>query len=73
MTAEFLKKRGYTLEDEVMASRVVTVPDAERKHELSDSGHTLEEFYAGEERTPLWDSLSHDLMKRSFENFTIMN
>src|SRR6185295_4084600 len=46
LTTEFLTRKGYILEDEVMVARVVNVPDVERKHEMilfymenvSDSG-----------------------------------
>jgi hypothetical protein len=80
LTTEFLTKKGYRLEDEVMVSRVVNVPDPERKHEMilfymeniSDSGHRLRDFYIGEERTPLWQEMSRALAKRSFESFAII-
>jgi hypothetical protein len=80
LTTEFLTRKGYILEDEVMVSRVVNVPDVERKHEMilfymeniNDSGHRLRDFYNGEERTPLWQEMSRALTKRSFESFAII-
>ncbi len=80
LTADFLAGKGYLLEDELMASRFVTVPDAERKHELilfyiesiQDSGQRLEEFYKGDEKTAIWDQISKELTQRSTENFVIL-
>ncbi len=80
LTAKFLEEKGYVLEDEYMMSRFVTVPDRERKHELilfyiensRNTGHRLEEFYKGEEETPIWKEVSERLTKRSFENFTVL-
>lgn len=80
LTVDFLTRNGYAVPDEMMASRFVTVPDPERKHELilfymesiAGSGHRLEEFYQGDSRTPLWEELSQDLTKRSLESFRIL-
>ena len=81
LTADFLEKDGYILEDEYVMSRFVTVPDPERKHELilfyieniHPTGHHLNELYEGEaEETPLWKEISKELTKRSFENFSIL-
>jgi len=80
LTDEFLSRKGYILEDEVMVSRAVNVPDVERKHELilfymeniSESGHALRDFYNGEERTVIWRELSRDLTRRFFESFTVL-
>jgi hypothetical protein len=80
LTADFLEDKGYRLEDEYMMSRFVTVPDEERKHELilfyiensSTTGHSLKEFYKGEEETPIWNEISKGLTKRSLENFSIL-
>ena len=80
LTTEFLTRKGYILEDEVMVARVVNVPDVERKHEMilfymenvSDSGHRLSDFYNGEESTPLWQEISRALTKRLFESFAII-
>ncbi len=79
LTADFLSRKGYTLEDELMMSRFVTVPDAARKHELilfyvenvSGSGHRLQEFYAGDTETPVWQEISRGLTGRSLENFSV--
>jgi hypothetical protein len=81
LTANFLSGHGYRLEDELMASRFVTVPDPERKHELilfyienvSSSGHRLEEFYVGEEGTPVWAAIAKGLATRSLESFKVVN
>jgi hypothetical protein len=80
LTADFLEKKGYVIDDEYMMSRFVTVPDAERKHELilfyleavSPTGHRLEEFYKDGEATPIWREISPGLTKRSHENFTVL-
>ncbi len=80
LTVDFLTRNGYVVEDEMMASRLVTVPDPERKHELilfymesiAGSGHRLEAFYQGDDRTPLWQGLSQDLTKRALESFRIL-
>lgn len=81
LTVDFLTKKGYFIEDEMMASRFVTVPDIGRKHELiffyleniSESGHRLAEFYKGEDRTPIWEEISRGLTKRSSGSFIILN
>ena len=80
LTTQFLSKHRYITEDEMMAARLVNVPDAERKHELilfymeniSDSGHRLQDFYSGEERTPIWRDISRDLARRLIDSFTII-
>lgn len=80
LTADFLTAKGYLLEDELMSSRFVTVPDAERKHELilfyieniQDSGHRLKEFYEGDERTATWEQISKELTARSVKDFAIL-
>ena len=81
LTADFLEKEGYLLEDEYMMSRFVTVPDVERKHELilfyienlSFTGHHLNELYKGEEeKTPIWEEISKKLAQRSLESFAIL-
>jgi hypothetical protein len=79
LTARFLGDQGLTIADEQMMSRFVTVPDAARRHELilyyienvSPTGHTLAEFYEGEDETPLWQQIAADLTARSLRNFTI--
>ena len=80
LTADFLTKKGYVLEDELMMSRFVTVPDAERKHELilfyvenvSESGRRLQEFYEGDGEALIWQEVSRGLTKRSLENFAVL-
>jgi len=80
LTTQFLRKKGYLTENEIMAARLVNVPDAERKHEMilfymeniGDTGHTLKDFYSGEERTPLWRELSRGLAQRLVDSFTII-
>lgn len=79
LTADFLSKRNYHLQDELMMSRFVTVPDQERKHELilfyienvSESGRQLEDFYMDDQETELWKEISWSLTRRSFENFEV--
>ncbi len=81
LTVDFLIRNGYAVADEMMASRFVTVPDPERKHELilfymesiPGAGHRLEEFYQGEDRTPLWQELSQILTNRARESFTVLD
>jgi hypothetical protein len=79
LTSKFLREKGYTFEDEFMMSRFVTVPDAERKHELilfymenvSKTGHRLSEFYNGEEETEIWKTISKGLKERSLQSFKV--
>jgi hypothetical protein len=79
LTVAFLEKKGYRVSDEWMASRFVTVPDVGRKGEIiifyleaiERTGHTLGEFYKGEERTNLWQGISDELAARSRRMFTL--
>ncbi len=79
LTAKFLKDKGYLLEDELMMSRFVTVPDLEKKHELilfylenvSQTKHKLSEFYQGDDETEIWKQISGELTKRSLKAFRI--
>lgn len=79
LTARFLKEKGYILEDELMMSRFVNVPDAERRREMilyylenaSASGHRLSQFYAGEDETPVWREISKGLTERSLKAFKV--
>ncbi len=80
LTAAFLREKGFILEDELMASRYVTVPDSARRHELilfyvenaSATGRRLQEFYQGGEKTVLWKNLSRELTLRASKNFEIL-
>jgi hypothetical protein len=80
LTTRFLRKKGFVTENEIMAARLVNVPDAERKHEMilfymenvSDTGHALKDFYSGEDRTPFWRETAQGLAQRLIESFTII-
>ena len=79
-TAELLRRAGLELEDELVMSRYVMVPDAERKHEMilfyietvSASGLTLDELYGpnGEDSAALGELDAH-LQLRAMQAFTI--
>lgn len=79
LTEKFLKEKGYLLEDELMMSRFVTVPDLEKKHELilfylenvSQTNHKLSDFYQGDDDTEIWKQISRDLTIRSLKAFKI--
>lgn len=81
LTFDFLKQKGFSVEDELMLSRFLTVPDAEKKHELilfyienvSESKHKLSEFYKDDEATEIWKNISKDLTQRSLKAFEIQN
>lgn len=80
LTAAFLREKGFVLEDELMASRFVTVPDSARRHELilfyienvNATGRRLQELYHDGEETVLWKNLSHELALRARKNFEIL-
>jgi len=79
LTVAFLKEKGYWLEDELMMYRYITVPDEEKKHELilfyfeniSETKHSLAEFYKNDSATDLWKGISGKLMKRSLKAFRV--
>ena len=79
LTAKFLRDRGYKLEDELMMSRFLTVPDAERRNELilfylenaSTTGKNIADFYADDEETTVWKNISVGLTARSREAFKV--
>ena len=79
LTAAFLRERGLELEDELMMSRFITVPDAEKRHELilsyvenvSSTGHMLSDFVISGSTTPLWSDISKELTARSLESFVV--
>lgn len=79
LTAKFLKEKGYQLEDELMMSRFLTVPDEAKKHELilfyienvSSSKHRLADFYKDDAATEIWKQISNGLTNRSFKAFKI--
>lgn len=80
LTAAFLLEKGFVLEDELMMSRYVTVPDSARRHELilfyienaGSTGRRLQEFYRGDEETAIWKTVSKDLTARAFKNFEVL-
>ncbi len=80
LTAAFLREKGFVLDDELMTSRLVNVPDQERRHELilfyvenvSSTGRRLQEFYNGDEETNVWKNVSKALTARAFKNFEII-
>lgn len=79
LTTVFLKSKGYSLEDELMMSRFITVPDKAKKHELilfyfenlSSTNHRLSDFYKGDDDTSVWKRISKDLKERSLKSFKI--
>lgn len=79
LTARFLRERGYKLEDELMMSRFLTVPDAERRNELilfylenvSKTGKKIADFYAGDNETDVWREISVGLTARSRKAFAV--
>jgi hypothetical protein len=79
LTQVFLKEKGFQLDDELMMSRFVTVPDAEKKHELilfyienvRPTKKKLADLYSGEEDTEVWRRISQDLTKRSLTAFKV--
>lgn len=79
LTADFLKKNGYILEDELMISRFVTVAGDDKKHELilyyfenvSTTGYGLKDLYEGDEPTEIWKEISKKLKVRSQESFAV--
>jgi hypothetical protein len=82
LTARFIRSRGLNLEDELMMSRFVMVPDAERRHEMilfylenaSGTGHPIASFYdASDNPAPHWREISAGLTDRSRESFSIID
>ncbi len=79
LTSDFLKEKGYELEDELMLSRFLTVPDKEKRNELilfyveniSPTEHTLSEFYDGDNETEIWKRIGKDLRERSLKSFAV--
>lgn len=81
LTAAFLRAKGYELEDELMMSRFLMVPDKAKRNELilfylenaSPTGHTITSFYdEKDEPTPHWRELSVGLTERSRKAFEIL-
>jgi hypothetical protein len=80
LTAEFLRDRDYRVDDELMWSRFVTVPDKERRHELilfyienvKSTGSALADFYKQDKPTSLWNGIRKGLAERSLREFQIM-
>ncbi len=81
LTTKFLEQKGYTVDDELMAARFVTVPDKERRHELilfyvenvKSAGHTLRGLYEREKPTALWTEMGKGLMERAIGAFRVMD
>lgn len=82
LTANYLESQGYELEDELMMSRFVMVPDSARRHEMilfylenaSHTGYTIDTFYdADDNPTEHWVSISEGLTDRSRDAFTIQD
>jgi len=80
LTFNFLKDKGFKVEDELMMSRFVTVAGKDKKHELilfyvenvSESGHRLENFYEDDSETQIWQDISKYLTERSLQIFEII-
>ncbi len=80
LTEEFLGEKGFTLEDELMMYRYITVPDKEKKHEMilfylenvSDTKHTLADFYKDDKPTEVWKEIYQKLQERSLKSFKIV-
>jgi hypothetical protein len=82
LTADFLTANGYAFADEWLASRFVTVPGAERKHDLilfyieaaPLNGVTLKEIYdAAGEPTARWKKLGQELRARALRSFEVLD
>lgn len=79
LTVKFLRENGYELEDELMMSRFLTVPDKERRHELilfymenvSTTGKKVDDFYSGDSETAVWREISVGLTARSRKAFKV--
>lgn len=80
LTYQFIQSKGYDVEDQLMVSRFVTVPDEEKRHELilfyienvSATGKTIEDFYNEDKETEIWKALSKGLTERSLESFKVV-
>ncbi len=80
LTEDFLKIRGFELEDELMMSRFVAVVSEDKKHEfilyyaenVSESDHTLDEFYENDKPTAIWIQISIGLTERSLKSFKVL-
>jgi hypothetical protein len=79
LTEDFLKEKGYTLENELMMSRFLTVPEEDKKHELilyylenvSKTKHNISDFYKEDKETEVWKEISRGLKERSLKFFKI--
>ena len=80
LTADFLHSEGLELEDELVMSRFLMVPDDDRRHELilfylenaGDLGIRIDELYTEAGPTKRWRELSVGLTERSRESFEIV-
>jgi hypothetical protein len=79
LTEDFLKKKGYILEDELMMSRFLTVPEEDKKHELilyylenvSKTKQNIADFYKDDKENEVWKEISRGLKERSLKSFEI--
>lgn len=79
LTADFLAAKGFRLEDELMSSRFLTVPDQAKKNEMilfyieniSKTGRRLADLYVGDEETVVWKAITSGLKDRSSAAFKI--
>ena len=80
LTRRFLRGKGYSIENELMASRFVGIADSLRKHEIiffymepmSQSGHTLPQLEKGEIDSTTLAGIRSGLIERSLKSFKII-
>ncbi|MGE3466928.1 MAG: hypothetical protein AB7J13_08345 [Pyrinomonadaceae bacterium] len=80
LTVDFLQKKGFSLSDEWMMSRFVTVPDKEKKHEMilfyleevAPTGQSVSKFYVDDRSTDIWKEISIGLTERSKAAFKVI-
>ncbi|MBT8399194.1 MAG: hypothetical protein KJO98_01860, partial [Rhodothermia bacterium] len=82
LTAAFLRSHGLELEDELMMSRFLMIPDEDRRHEMilfylenaSTTGYEISTFYDAQDTpTAHWEAISRELTTRSRESFGILD
>ncbi len=82
LTAAFLRSKELELEDELMMSRFLMVPDDARRHEMilfylenaSTTGYSISTFYdMNDNPTRHWKEISQELTARSRESFRILD
>ncbi len=81
LTARFVRSKGFELEDELMMSRFLMVPDEARRHEMilfylenaSSTGRAISSFYDEQDKpTSHWRAISEGLTARSRSSFEIL-